>query len=438
MDGDMSTEGPEQTVHRTETHRKTSARRAAGTSKVKGTPAVRSPQNVVAPPPGIVDAGMESMFEIYGTVVRSSADYWTNMLEREATPLDVAHDVMEWSSVLRERKPPTWASPNRIVGQWPVARLRDFSARDAPDDIVPTLILPPQAGHDSCVVDYAPGQSQVQTALAAGCAKVFSLDWKGATEETKHATIEDYLYTIRAAIEQIGGHANVVGDCQGGWLATIYTAVHPETVHTLSIAGAPIDFHAGEPLIHDWLRGMSPLGSIDFYRAIVTANGGLLPGEVLLNGFKIMQPGAEIDRQLSLLAHVHDARIVERFQRFEDWFQHVQPIPGAFYLWIVEHLFMRNELLHDKLEVEGKHVDLHQIHCPLYLLAGAKDHITPAPQVFALADFAATPQDEVTKMTTSGGHVGIFMGHQSLHTCWKPLLAGIAGRSAHQLHPEHG
>ena len=66
---------------------------------------------------------------------------------------------------------------------------------------------------------------------------------------------------------------NLVGDCQGGWLATIYAAVHPDTVHTLSVAGAPIDFHAGEPLIHDWVQVVSPIGQMDFYRAAIKANG---------------------------------------------------------------------------------------------------------------------------------------------------------------------
>ena len=67
------------------------------------------------------------------------------------------------------------------------------------------------------------------------------------------------------------------------------------------------------------------------------------------------------------------------------------------------------------------------------LLAGAKDHITPPAQVFALADFAATPEEEVLKLTTSGGHLGIFMGHEALRTCWRPVFADIAARSAHQL-----
>lgn len=436
MDGEMSTEAKKPVAQRTETHRSTNQRRAAGTTKIKGKPTIRTPQKIVAPPPGIVDAGIESMFEIYGTMMKSGADYLANLLERRANPLDVARDLMTWNRVIKDRNPPTWAHPNTVVGEWPLARLRDFSAADAPDDMVPTLILPPQAGHDSCIVDYAPGQSQVLTALEAGCSKVFSMDWVGATEATKDCSVEDYVETILAAIDQIGGHANVVGDCQGGWLATIYTALHPDTVHTLSIAGAPIDFHAGEPLIHDWLQLMTPFGSIDFYKAMVATNKGVLPGEMMLNGFKMMQPDAEIDRQLALLAHVHDEKHIQRYQRFEDWFQHTQPIPGAFYLWIVEHLFQNNELLHDTLYVGGKHVDMHEIHCPLYLLAGAKDHITPPAQVFALADFAATPEDEVWKLTTDGGHLGIFMGHQSLKNCWKPVFENIAARSAHQLHHE--
>jgi poly(3-hydroxybutyrate) depolymerase len=158
------------------------------------------------------------MFEIYGTLVRSSADYWSNLLDRGATPIEVANEMLTWIEAISEHRPPTWATPNRVVGEWPVARLRDFSAPQAPNDIVPSLILPPQAGHDSCIVDYAPGQSQVQMAVQAGCGKVYSMDWKGATEETKNATIEDYLLTIRAAIEQIGGHANVIGTARaGGW-----------------------------------------------------------------------------------------------------------------------------------------------------------------------------------------------------------------------------
>ena len=395
----------------------------------KATPTVRPRLSAGTCPPGIVDAYVGSLFEMYGSFVRSAADYYGGLLARTATPLDVAADVAAWTATVVGRTPPTWTTTHEIVAEWPIARLRDFSAPGAPAEADPLLLLPPQAGHDSCIVDYAPGQSQVQTALDAGLARVFSLDWRAATAATKDASVAAYLDVVAESVEHAGGRVNLVGDCQGGWLAVIYTALYPDTVATLTIGGAPVDFHAGEPLIHDWIRLLSPLGQMDFYRALVVANGGVLPGDALLTGFKVMQPEAETDRQLQLLAHIGDVEYTERYRRFEDWFQHSQPIPGAFYLWIVEHLFMRNELVSGELEAHGRRVDLADIRCPLYLLAGAKDHITPPPQVFALADFASTPPQEITRATTSGGHLGMFMGHESLRGHWRPVFADIARRS---------
>ena len=59
-----------------------------------------------------------------------------------------------------------------------------------------------------------------------------------------------------------------------GWLARGHLCrALPGHVNTLTIAGAPVDFHAGEPLIHDWLQVLSPAVTWTFYRAIVAANG---------------------------------------------------------------------------------------------------------------------------------------------------------------------
>jgi poly(3-hydroxybutyrate) depolymerase len=395
----------------------------------KARPTVRPRLSPGTCPAGIVDSSVGSLFEMYGSFVRSAADYYGALLARTATPLDVAADVLDWTAAVARRTPPSWTTPHEIVAEWPVARLRDFSAPGAATTADPLLVLPPQAGHGSCIVDYAPGQSQVQTALDAGLARVFSLDWRGATAATKDASVEAYLDVVAESVEHAGGRVNLVGDCQGGWLAVIYAALHPDTVTTLTIGGAPVDFHAGEPLIHDWIRLLSPVGQMDFYRALVAANGGVLPGDALLTGFKLMQPEAETDRQLQLLAHIDDAEHTERYRRFENWFQHTQPIPGAFYLWIVEHLFISNELVRGELEAQGQRVDLARIRCPLYLLAGAKDHITPPQQVFALAGFASTPTAQITQLTTSGGHLGMFMGHEALRGHWATVFTDIARRS---------
>jgi poly(3-hydroxybutyrate) depolymerase len=129
--------------------------------------------------------------------------------------------------------------------------------------------------------------------------------------------------------------------------------------------------------------------------ALVAANNGLLPGEYLLAGFICLQPDAELDRQLQLLAHVREPEHVARYRAFENWFKHTEMIPGAFYLWIVEHLFQNNELTKGTLVVGGEVVALRVITCPLYLLAGSTDHITTGAQVFALADHAGTATEDI-------------------------------------------
>ncbi|CAN5465024.1 alpha/beta fold hydrolase [soil metagenome] len=383
-------------------------------------------------PPGIVDSSIEALVGLHDATVRGATDYVAQALTRRASPLTLGLDVLDWVRTMTERRPPRWATEHRVLAEWPIARLRDFSTGEPGESggSVPVLFLPPQAGHDSCIVDYDPTQSQVGTALAAGLTRVLSLDWVGATQATKDSSIEEYVAVVAEAIALVGGRVHLVGDCQGGWLAVIYAALYPETVETLTIAGAPIDFHAGEPLIHDWMGVLSPEKDLEFYRTMVRSNDGILPGEFLLAGFIAMQPHSELDRQLQLLAHLHEPEHVARYRTFDAWFHHCQPIPGAFYLWIVEHLFQDNELIAGTLQVGDRVVDLGQITCPLNLLAGETDHITPPPQVYALADHAGTDPAEVSTNETTGGHLGLFMGREALQDHWAPLFATLAARDA--------
>lgn len=378
-------------------------------------------------PPGIVNAAIEGTFGMYEAMTRGTVDYFSGALSRRASPADMGMDVLNWVQESTRRRSPRWATENTVLDEWPIARLRDFSDAGS-GEITPTLFLPPQAGHDSCIVDYDRNQSQLVTAKEAGLTRVLALDWKGATPTTKGASIEDYLAVVAESIALLGGRVNLVGDCQGGWLAVIYAALHPDTVETLTIAGAPIDFHAGEPVIHEWMRVLSPGRDLAFYQAMVRVNGGVLPGEVLLGGFIAMQPANELDRRLQLLAHINEPEHVDRFRMFDTWFMHSQPIAGAFYLWIVEHLFSNNELIAGSLRVGDRSVDLGQITCPLYLLAGETDHITPPDQVFALADYAGTEPANVSRRLAKGGHLGLFMGREALRNQWLPLFGELAAR----------
>jgi poly(3-hydroxybutyrate) depolymerase len=367
---------------------------------------------------------LDSWLEAWGIAVTGAADCMISSYASQLSPLDIPR----WLELATVRGRPSWTTPNEIVFETPVARLRDFSTSSTAG-VVPTLVLPPQAGHDSCIVDYSPEQSQMRVILEAGLERAFSLDWIGATPETADASIDDYLEAIDRSVEYCGGRVNLIGDCQGGWLAAIYAALHPDRINTLSLAGAPIDFHAGEPVIHEVLRQLAPGGNMRFYEALVAADGGVFKGEHMLAGFVLIQPGAEISRQLELLMNLRDPAHVARYREFEDWFKHTQDIPGEFYLWIVRHLFRDNALIGGALKVGMQRVDLAQIDMPLNLLAGATDHITPPDQVFAIASHASTPPERVHRYMSTGGHLGLFMGHEALREHWPALLAHVLEHS---------
>jgi poly(3-hydroxybutyrate) depolymerase len=361
----------------------------------------------------------DSWLEGAAAAVDSLGRCWATAFERGP----VALDLPRWLATATTRRPPAWTTPHEIVFEASLARLRDFSVSKR--RVVPTLVLPPQAGHDSCIVDYSADQSQMRTILEAGLERAFSLDWVGATRATKDATIEDYLDVVDRAVEHCGGRVNLIGDCQGGWLATIYAALYPRRINTLTIAGAPIDFHAGEPVIHEVVRGVAPNGDLRFYEALVAMGGGVLPGRHMLAGFIMIQPAAEISRQIDLLLNLDDPAHVARYREFEDWFKHTQDVPGAFYLWIVRHLFRDNALIRGSLKLRGRKVDLGRIDVPLNLMAGATDHITPPDQVFALAAHATTPPEQITRRLSSGGHLGLFMSHEALREHWPPMLTEV-------------
>jgi poly(3-hydroxyalkanoate) synthetase len=380
-------------------------------------------------PPSFRELSVDRAVDGWAATAEGLADYWNGAITRSAGPWTVAYDLGLWWSTAMRRARPSWHAPHTIVLEAPIARLRDFSTTGRRPRVVPTLVLPPQAGHDSCIVDFAPDQSQMRTILDAGLTRAFTLDWIGATHATKDAGIEDYIEVIDRAVDHIGTPANLVGDCQGGWLAAIYAALRPERVNTLTIAGAPIDFHAGDAAIHAAVRHFAPTGDLAFYRALVASGGGVFKGDSMLAAFILLKPEDELGRQTQLLANIRDRAHVERYRHFEDWFRHTQDIPGRFYLWIVEHLFRDNALVRGRLRVGDELVDLSRIICPINLLAGAKDHITPPDQVWALQSAVGTPTNDITRRLASGGHLGLFMGHEALGEHWTPIMADVARSS---------
>jgi poly(3-hydroxybutyrate) depolymerase len=377
---------------------------------------------------GVVRDVLHMQTETWKAAAKGWAGYARRRCRPTTTPLHVMADGMKWWSTMMDREEPQWASPNEVMWDSGIAKLRDFS-QGSRKRVVPTLSLPPQAGHHSCIVDYLPAQSQLRAVRAAGLERAYAIEWLGVTKENKDVTIDDYLAVIDRAVEDLGGKVNLIGNCQGGWLSTMWAALNPERVNTLIVGGAPIDTHAGNNVVAKYKHIMTPGGRIGHYKMLVKAGGGILPGPVMLISFIAMKPQNEVSKQLGLLAHLDDPEYVEHYAKFEDWYRYTVPLPGKVYLWAIEHFFLCNGLLSGDMEIGGQRLDVSRIKAPLYLLGGSHDHITPAAQVFALADHVGTPPQDIVKRTVPGGHIGLFIGHDSLREFWGPMLADVAMRS---------
>ncbi|WP_421723465.1 alpha/beta fold hydrolase [Bauldia sp.] len=319
---------------------------------------------------------------------------------------------------------PVWATKNDVLADLNTMRLRDFSDPATREDrtIVPTIIDAPYAGHASTIADYAKGQSLVETLMANGVRRVLCTDWKSATPPMKDYDIDIYLAEINAVVDDLGGRVNFVGTCQGGWMAGMFAARYPEKVASFVAGGAPLDADAGDGFI----KRIAHRQPMAYFEELVTIGNGLLLGKLMLAGWKSMHPVQQyFSTYLDLYDNVEDPAFVKKRDAFTRWYEHPINLPGRWYLQAVEDIFKKNLFCKGEFVALGRKVGLHDVVCPTFLLAGDRDDITPAPQVFEAEGKLGTPKDKITKKLVPGGHIGLFMGAGTLKNHWPGIAAWI-------------
>lgn len=319
-----------------------------------------------------------------------------------------------WNEVKRFEEP-QWQSSNRVVLHDRAFRLRQFTeGRSGP----PIVILGPQAGHTTCIVDFdLPHQSLVALCMAHTSLPVYAVEWKAATLDRRNETIDDLVLQTDRIVQSVGGRAHLVGLCQAGWLSAIYASLFPGKVLSLVLGGAPIDFTAGGGKIQMLVQTLP----FSYYSMLVAMGNGIMRGRYILWGFKNFNPYERyVDDYVKLFNGINDPVIVERSRRFRRWYEYTQGISGAWYKQAVYELFKKNKLVQSRLKVLRRHVELKSITCPVALIAGQQDDITLEPQLFNMQNYVSGPV--LTMTVPRCGHIGLFIKESALDRYWRPAL----------------
>jgi len=327
----------------------------------------------------------------------------------------------QWKDFFRARaKPlesPDWHTENTVVYEGYKISLRRFTSGKKGNPIV---IVAPEAGHDSLVVDFGPGQSLVECALKNYPGDIYVVDKLPAGPDDTNYTIDDSIRSLQESINVIGEPVNFVGFCQGGWQTTVFTALFPESVKSLTVAAGPIDFHAGDAVITKMALDLP----FSFFQQMVANGGGNMPGISIGTGFMMMNA---VDRflgdDINLFNNAQNEEFLDRQHQFRSWYHNFQPVPGKMYLDIVKQLFRENRLIKGELEILGRPVDLSAITQPIILIGGTKDDITPPTQVMAMTDYVSS--SSIKEILVPAGHIGVFMGKEIIKNHWPSILKEI-------------
>jgi poly(3-hydroxybutyrate) depolymerase len=357
-----------------------------------------------------------------------SALFWPMMAAMSASEATSAfvHQmarVTAGDAAMRPEVPrPEWATPNRLALELPTLLLRDFSAGRAG---VPTLICAPYALHGATVADFAPGHSLIEVLQAQGRVNLHAVEWRSATPQMRLYGIDTLLADLNVAVDEFGGPVDLIGLCQGGWMALLYAARFPAKVRRLVIAGAPLDLTAAD-------SGLSRLANrtpITLFAELLKVGDGRLLGQMMLDLWgPAPSEKAAIRRELQTEAEPaaplspEESELHERFRKWYDW---TVDLPGIYYLEVVQWLYKENRLAQGTFFALGRRIDLAQVKLPLLLLAGSEDQIIAPPQVMSAASMVGTRPDEIKTLIAPSSHLGLFMGRDTLTRFWPEIVAWL-------------
>ena len=304
-----------------------------------------------------------------------------------------------------------WTTSHRLRLQLGTMELRDFStARTG----VAALICAPFALHCATIADLGPGHSVVEALCERGVGRVYVTDWRSAGPEMRFLSIDSYLADLNVAVDELQPPVDLIGLCQGGWLALAYAARFPHKVRRLVLVGAPVDIAAGQSELSQ-LAAQVPLAAFEEF---VSSQGGRVRGRHMLRMWGPTLGAKDERRVLQVPPDDHSAAMKDLLARFREWYDLTVDLPGTYYLEVASWLYKENRLAEGRFVALGRQINLVSVHQPIFLLGARDDELVAPEQLFATARRVGTPKQHIETATEPCGHLSLFIGAETITRSW--------------------
>src|SRR5258707_4101778 len=232
----------------------------------------------------------------------------------------------------------------------------------------PFIVFDPRAGHGPGIGGMKP-DSEIGVVLAAGHPCYFV----GFTPNPMPGqTVEDVCRAEARFVEKVvelhpeaEDKPCLIGNCQAGWQIMMMSAIRPDLVGPVLVAGAPLSYWAGT-------HGKAPmrytgglLGGTWLTALSGDLGNGRFDGAHLVANFENMHPSNTYWHKLYHLYSQIDTE-APRFLGFEKWWGNPVLLNAGEMQWIADELFVGNKLSSGELRTsDGIRVDLRNIKSPI-------------------------------------------------------------------------
>ncbi len=365
-------------------------------------------------------------------ITESGFKIWEDYFRLGAGATKYLYDVMasmkliEKSSAYFEEGKNIATTPSEIVYETSLLRLRRYIPAGEKVYQVPLFMIY-SVINGYYILDLTRELSMISYMVEKGY-DVFVTDWKLITEETKNATLEDYLAEIREArkvIKRLTGQDKIggLGYCIGGVYIDIDAALDEDYVYLVNLTTL-LDSRVGKD--GAGLMGAFSDFSINDIDEFVKTHNGIFPGEVLKSFFDWVKPEKAAMMFMDMYFYGNEYKYANDAVFY--WNTHsTRDLAGPAhreYLW---QIYYKNNLARGKMKLFNRKIDLKKIKVPFCNVAALFDHIVPFPNALSSAYLIGTPREKQKAIKVYGGHVrGVVNPH--LFPVLDEFMSGYSGK----------